>query len=88
MSIYTIEFTNTEELAMQYAAYDVNDWVQNAAHNRARIAIDEIVNIAVQRYLEESQTIPGSKEEIVSAAFANGWVQSAATRSSDTSNIV
>jgi hypothetical protein len=61
---------------MQYAAYDVNDWVQNAAHNRARIAIDEIVNIAVQRYLEEGQTIPGSKEEIVAAAFDNNWVQS------------
>jgi hypothetical protein len=88
MSIYTIEFTNTEELAMQYATYDVNDWIQNAANNRARIAIDEIVKIAIEKYLEAGQSIPGSKEEIVVAAFTNGWVQSAVTRSSDTSNAV
>ena len=39
----TIELTETEYKAMQYAALSVQDWADNALTNRARIAIDEIV---------------------------------------------
>lgn len=85
---YTINYTETENRAMQYAAADVNDWIQNAAHERARIAIDEIVKIAVEKFLEAGQTIPGSKDEIVSAAFSNGWVKTAAERNAEITNIV
>ncbi|CAB4140733.1 hypothetical protein UFOVP395_68 [uncultured Caudovirales phage] len=80
MAEYTIELTATEDLAMQYAALDVDDWIQNAVHERARIAIDEIVKIAVEKFLEAGQTIPGSKEAIVAAAFENDWVKTAAQR--------
>ena len=59
MTTYTINYTETEDKAMQYVSADVNDWIQNAAHNRARIAIDEIVSIAVQKSLEIGQPIPG-----------------------------
>lgn len=74
MTTYTVEFTQTEELAMQYVAADVNEWIQNATHERARIAIEEIVQLAVQKFIETNQQIPSTKEEIVAAAFANGWV--------------
>lgn len=80
---YTINYTETENRAMQYAAADVNDWIQNAAHERARIAIDEIVKIAVEKFLEVGQVIPGSKDEIVAAAFTNGWVKTAAERNAE-----
>ena len=83
MQTYNIELTETEDLAMQYAALDVDDWIQNAAHERARIAIDEIVKIAVEKFLEAGQTIPGSREQIVAAAFANGWVKTAAQRNAE-----
>jgi hypothetical protein len=83
MAEYTIELTETEDLAMQYAALDVDDWIQNAAHERARIAIDEIVKIAVEKFLEAGQSIPGSKEAIVAAAFENGWVKTAAQRNAE-----
>ena len=83
MTTYTVEYTETENKAMEYAAADVNDWIQNAAHERARIAIDEIVQLAVQKFLESGQSIPGSKDEIVSAAFANGWVKTAAQRNEE-----
>ena len=75
--IYTIELTETEKLAMEYVAYDPQDWVENAMKERARIAIDEIVKLAVEKFLEAGQTIPGSKEEIVAAAYANDWIQTA-----------
>jgi len=87
MTTYTIEYTETENLAMQYAALSVDDWIQNAAHHRAYVAIEEIVQIAVQKYLAAGQSIPGSKEEIVAADFANGWVKSAADRNAEVANV-
>jgi hypothetical protein len=83
MATYTINYTETEDKAMQYAAASVDDWIQNAAHERARIAIDEIVKLAVEKFLEAGQSIPGSKEEIVAAAFTNGWVKTAAQRNEE-----
>ena len=80
---YTIDYTETEDKAMQYAAASVDDWIQNASHERARIAIDEIVQIAVAKFLEAGQSIPGSREEIVTAAFTNGWVKTAAQRNEE-----
>lgn len=83
MPKYTINYTTTEDKAMQYAAASVDDWIQNAAHERARIAIEEIVALAVQKFLEAGQSIPGSKDEIVAAAFDNGWVKTAAQRNEE-----
>jgi hypothetical protein len=80
MANYTIEYTETEDLAMHYASLSADDWIQNAAHERARIAIEEIVQIAVQQYLAVGESIPGTREEIVTAAFTNGWVKTAEQR--------
>jgi hypothetical protein len=77
---YTIELTETEKLAMEYVAYDPQDWVENAMKERARLAIEEIVKIAVDKFLEANQTIPGSREEIVAAAYTNNWIQTAKYR--------
>lgn len=85
---YTIEYTETENNAMSYVAANVNDWIQNAAHERARIAIDEIVTLAVQKFLEAGQSIPGSKDEIVAAAFANGWVKTAQERNEEAKSVL
>lgn len=79
----TIELTDTEFKAMEYAAVNVAEWADNAVTNRARIAIDEIIQIAVAKYLEVGQSIPGSKDEIVAAAFTNGWVKTAAQRNEE-----
>jgi hypothetical protein len=68
---------------MHYVALSADEWIQNAAHERARLAIDEIVKIAVDKYLEAGQSIPGSKDEIVAAAFTNGWVKTAEQRNSE-----
>ena len=74
---YTINLTETENKAMQYIAYDVQDWIDNVVKERARIATDEIVKLAVEKFLEAGQSIPGSKDEIVSAAYSNGWIETA-----------
>lgn len=83
MITYTINYTETEDLAMQYVAADVDEWIQNAAHERARIAIEEVVKIAVDKFLEAGQNIPGSREEIVAAAYQNGWIKTATQRNEE-----
>lgn len=76
MTIYTITLSAAEEKALGVAVVSQNDWIQNAVHERCRIAIEEIVNAEVQRLLAAGQPITGSKEDIVNAAP----VQSAAER--------
>lgn len=74
---YTINLTETQNKAMEYIAYDVQEWIDNVVKERARIATDEIVKLAVEKFLEAGQSIPGSKDEIVSAAYSNGWIETA-----------
>lgn len=80
---YQITYSTAENLAMSYIAASVDDWVQNACHERARIAIEEIVQITVQKCLENNIQIPGSKDEMVELAFAQGWVKTAEERNQE-----
>lgn len=65
---YTITLTDAEEKALSAYMLDNNEWIQNAVHERCRIAIEEIVQSEVQRLLSEGKPITGSKEDIVLAA--------------------
>ena len=40
----TVTLTDTENKGLEYVAASVSDWIDNAATNRARIAVDEIVS--------------------------------------------
>lgn len=84
----TIEITDTEYKAMQYAALSVQEWVDNALTNRARITIDEIVQLTVQKCLETSTQIPETKEEIVSLAFEKEWVKTVEQRNAEAQPIL
>ena len=72
---YTIELTKTEDMALSYAAASQQDWIDNVVHNRCRIAIDEIVQIAVQKFIEAGESMPGDKDQIVEIAFERGGVK-------------
>ena len=52
MNNYTVTLTDTEKSAMEYVAYEPQEWIENAFKQRAKIAIDEIVKIAVEKFLE------------------------------------
>ncbi len=80
---YTITLTSAEDKALSYAAMSQQDWIDNAVHERCRIAIDEIVQITVAKCLESNIAIPGSKDEMVTLAFAQGWVVTAAQRQAE-----
>ena len=80
---FTITLTDTEKKGMEYAASNVQDWIDNAATNRARIAVDEIVNLYTTKALDDGVAIPATRELIVADAFTRGWVKTAAQRDSD-----
>ena len=76
MTTYTITLSDAEDKALGVVAFSQNDWIQNAVHERCRIAIEEIVAAEVQRKLAAGESITGSKDDIVMAAN----VESAAQR--------
>jgi hypothetical protein len=86
MTTYTIELTAAEDAALSSVALSQADWIQNAAHERARIAIEDIVAITVQKCLETNTPIPGSKDAMVELAFSNDWVKAAADKQEEIMN--
>ena len=69
---------------MEYIAADVHDWIDNAAHNRARIAIDEICDLYVKHKLENNEAITATnKSDMVLAAYEEGLVKTAAQRNEE-----
>lgn len=80
MTQYTVNLSPAEDAALSAVVMCHQEWIDNAVHDRCRIAIDEIVQICVAKCLETNTQIPGSKEAMVDLAFAQGWVQSATQR--------
>jgi hypothetical protein len=83
MTAYTITLSTAEDKALSYAALSQQEWIDNAVHERCRIAIDEIVQITVAKCLETGTQIPSSKDAMVDLAFERGWVKSAADRQAE-----
>ena len=64
---YTITLSNAEDKALATVA-NQQEWIDNAVHNRCRIAIEEIVAAEVERITSIGGEISGTKEDIVMAA--------------------
>ena len=67
---YEIELNEAEVKALSYVAYDPQDWIQNSASERARLAIEEIFQLEVARMLEDPTIteIPADREAVILAA--------------------
>jgi len=79
MATYTITLSDAEDKALGVVAFSQDDWIQNAVHERCRIAIEEIIATEVQRLLGEGKPITGTKDDIVMAAP----IKSAAERNAE-----
>ena len=75
MATYTITLTDVEDKALNVVAISAQDWIDNAVHERCRIAMDEIVNAEVQRKLALGEDITGSKDDIVMNADVESAVE-------------
>ena len=83
MPTITIELTDTQYKGLEYAALSPEDWAENAVTNRCRIANDEIVDITVKHCLDNGIQVPATREAIVTYAFDNDIVKTAAVRQAE-----
>jgi hypothetical protein len=62
-----IVLTEAEAKALAYVAYSPQEWAENAVHERARIAMDEIFKLEIERMLSDPNTkeIPADREQVV-----------------------
>jgi len=77
---YTITLTNTEKTAMEYIAHDVDEWITNAATNRARIAIEEIIQLNTAYCNANAIAIAVGQDAQVAQALQLGVIDKAADR--------
>ena len=79
----TIELTDTQFKGLEYAALSPQEWAENAVTERCRIANDEIVDITVKHCLDNGIQVPATRELIVTYAFDNDIVKTAAVRQAE-----
>lgn len=72
----TLTLSDAEFKALGVVAVSQEEWINNAVHERCRIAVEEIVADEVHRKLAIGEPITGTKEDIVMAA----QIESAAER--------
>jgi len=83
MITYTITLTAAEDAALSHITLSQQDWIDNAVHERCRVAIEEIVALTVQKCLDTNTPIPGSKDAMVTLAFEQGWIKTAEQRQAE-----
>lgn len=76
----TITLTDTQFKCLEYAALSPQDWTENAITERCRIANDEIADLTVKYCLDNDIQVPANREAIVTYAFDNDIVETAAQR--------
>lgn len=62
-----ITLTDVEAKALAYVMLDIQEWTENAVKERARIAMEEIFQLEIQRMLSDKNIseIPADKETVV-----------------------
>jgi len=77
MANITVTVTDTQTKCLEYAAYSVQDWCDNAIHNRARIAQEEIIAKLVAHCNANSVAIATGVDAQVTQAYSLGVVDTA-----------
>ena len=69
MAEIKVTVSDTQVKCLEYAAYSVQDWCDNAIHNRARIAQDEIIAKLVEHCNANSVALAVGTDAQVAQAF-------------------
>lgn len=69
MADITVSLTDTQVKCLEYASYSVQDWCDNAIHNRARIAQEEIIAKLVAHCNANSITIATGVDAQITQAY-------------------
>jgi len=82
MAEIKVTVTDTQVKCLEYAAVSVQDWCDNAVHNRARIAQEEIIATLVAHCNEKGISIATGIDAQVTQAFTLGIVKKASENDS------
>ena len=75
MAEIKVTVTDTQVKCLEYAAYSVQDWCDNAIQNRARIAITKIQTDYTNFKIDKGEAITAvGTTAIIEAAYAEGVV--------------
>ena len=87
--MYTFEVTLSEEqfLACQSCMLDYKQWTINAIHERARRAMDDIIQQYVRVAMENGWNIPTNKLELIKDAYARGIVKTVEQQNAERINL-
>jgi len=77
MANITVILTDTQTKSLEYAAYSVQDWCDNAIHNRARIAQEEIIAALVAHCNANEIALATGADAQVTQAYSLGVVDTA-----------
>lgn len=69
MAEIKVTVTDTQVKCLEYAAVSVQDWCDNAIHNRARIAQEEIIAALVAHCNEKGIAIETGADKQVAQAY-------------------
>ncbi len=69
MAEIKVTVSDTQVKCLEYAAYSVQDWRDNAIHNRARIAQEEIIAKLVEHCNANSIALAVGADKQVAQAF-------------------
>ena len=83
MATYTITLTDTETKSLEYVAASNQDWIDNAAKNRARIAKEEIIALNMAHCNANSIAIATGEDAQVDQAYSLGVVKTAVARNAE-----
>ena len=79
----TVALTDTQNKCMEYTAADVQDWADNALHNRARIAQEEIIAALVTHCNANEIALATGADAQVAQAFELEVAKTAAQRNAE-----
>ena len=77
MANITVTLSDTQTKSLEYEAYSVQDWCDNAIHNRARIAQEEIIAALVTHCNANSVALAVGVDAQVTQAYSLGVVDTA-----------
>ena len=83
MATYTVNLTDTETKSLEYVAASNQDWIDNAAKNRARIAKEEIIALNMAHCNANSIAIATGEDAQVDQAYSLGVVKTAVARNAE-----
>ena len=69
MAEIKVTVSDTQVKCLEYAAYSIQDWCDNAIHNRARIAQDEIIAKLVEHCNANSIALAVGTDKQVAQAY-------------------